>query len=69
MRKLRGATMRKLWKKLGEFILQSKYDKEKVTKIYKSFGFLKRLAFVPVCDVINAFNFIKSFAPLEFNGV
>jgi hypothetical protein len=40
-----------------------------INKIYKSFGFLKCLAFVPVGDVIHAFNFIKSNAPPEFNGI
>jgi hypothetical protein len=54
---------------MGEFNLQSKYDKEKENRIYKSFSCLKCLAFVPPNDVIRAFQFIKSSAPAEFTGV
>jgi len=58
-----------LWKKMGEYNLQSKYDKEKENRVYKSFSYLKCLAFLPPNDVIQAFQFIKSSSPVQFAGI
>ncbi len=58
-----------LWRKMGEYNLQTKYDKEKENRIYKSFSCLKCLAFLPPNDVIRAFQFIKTSSPAEFAGI
>jgi hypothetical protein len=54
-----------LWRHLQQNGLTDEYNKGK--KIYKSFQLLKCLPFLPVADVVDGFNLVKSKSPVEFN--
>ncbi len=57
-----------LWANFSKKGLQQRYDKKCENKIFKTFAYLKCLAFVPVDDVIPAFLLIKEQADSSLSG-